>query len=152
MVRGLTNEEVVRRYAAASAAADMAELARLRHPDWTAEWPQSGERVLSTESFAAIVERYPGGRPRTEVTRVVGSEDRWVVTPGNTILRVAGSGDHWWGEWRITYPDGVVYAVVALIELRDGSVHREIVYWAPPFEAPEWRAPFVDRPDATDLG
>ena len=143
-----THEAVVRRYAASLASHDLDELARLRHPDWTVEWPQSGERVHSSESFAAIINAYPGGPPRVEVSRIVGSEDRWVVTPGNTVLRVAGSGDFWWSEWRMTYPDGQEYQVIALIELRDGLVHREVVYWAPPFEAPDWRRPFVDGPAA----
>lgn len=140
-----TNEAIVRRYAASSATNDLEALAQLRHPDWTVEWPQSGERVHSNESFAAIVEAYPGGHPHVEVGRIVGSEDRWVVTPGNTVLRVVGSGDFWWSQWRMTYPDGQEYQVVALIELREGLVHRETVYWAPPFDAPDWRRPFVER-------
>jgi hypothetical protein len=57
-----------------------------------------------------------------------------------------GSGDFWWSEWRLTYPDGAVYLVVDLLELRDGLVHRETCYWAAPFEAPDWRAPWVERP------
>lgn len=145
MAQTLTNQEVVERYARASAGNDLAALERLRHPDWTVDWPQSGERVHGNESFAEIVRLYPGGRPSTEVSRIIGSEDRWVVSPGNTVVKVVGSGDVWWGEWRMTYPDGQVYHVVDLIELRDGLVRRETVYWAPPFEAPAWRSPFVER-------
>jgi ketosteroid isomerase-like protein len=141
-----TNEAIVRRYAASSASNDLDELTRLRHPDWAVEWPQSGERVPTSESFAAIVGAYPGGRPHVEVSRIVGSEDRWFVTPGNTVLRVGGSGDFWWGEWKMTYPDGQEYQVIDLIGLRDGLVHRETVYWAPPFDAPDWRRPFVELP------
>jgi hypothetical protein len=146
LAQTLTAQETVQRYARASAANDLDELARLRHPEWTVDWPQSGERVHGNESFAEIVRNYPGGRPTTELSRIVGSEDRWVLTPGNTVLKVVGSGDVWWGEWRMTYPDGQAYNVVDLIELRDGLVRRETVYWAPPFEAPDWRRPFVDRP------
>jgi hypothetical protein len=141
----LSNEECVRRYATASAAHELEALAPLRHPDWMVSWPQSGESVHGTEAFAEIIANYPGGAPATEITRIVGAEDRWVVTPGNTVLQVAGSGDFWWSEWRLTYPNGEVYLVVDLIELRDGLVYRETVYWAPPFEAPDWRAPWVDR-------
>jgi hypothetical protein len=36
----LTNEECVTRYAAASAAHDIDQLAALRHPDWMVSWPQ----------------------------------------------------------------------------------------------------------------
>jgi hypothetical protein len=147
-VARLTNDECVQRYAAASAAHDIAALAELRHPDWMVYWPQSGERVHGNEAFAEIIANYPGGAPVAEVTRIVGAEDQWVVTPGNTVLKVAGSGDFWWSEWRLSYPDGEVYLVVDLFELRDGLVYRETVYWAAPFEAPAWRAPWVERPGA----
>jgi hypothetical protein len=147
-VSQMTNEECVRQYAAASAAHDLAALAGLRHPEWSVYWPQSGERVHGNEAFAEIIANYPGGAPVTEVTRIVGSEDQWVVTPSNTAMRVAGSGDFWWSEWRLTYPDGDVYLVVDLLELRDGLVWRETCYWAAPFEAPAWRAPWVDRATA----
>ena len=142
----LTNDECVRRYAAASAAHDLAALPALRHPEWTVYWPQSGERVESSQAFAEIIANYPGGAPKAEVTRIIGAEDQWVVTAANTAMRVAGSGDFWWSEWRLTYANGDVYYVVDLLELRDGLVHRETVYWASPFDAPAWRAPWVDRP------
>jgi hypothetical protein len=141
----MTNEECVQQYAAASASHDVDALTALRHPDWMVVWPQSGERVRGTEAWAEIIANYPGGAPRTEIARIVGAEDRWVVTPGNTMLKVAGSGDFWWSEWRLTYPNGDVYLVVDLLELRDGLVHRETVYWAAPFEAPAWRAPWVEQ-------
>jgi hypothetical protein len=140
----LSPEQVVTRYAQSSADVDLDALAVLRHPDWSVVWPQSGERVHSSEAFAEIVRNYPGGTPTTEITRVVGAEDHWVVTAGNTVLKVAGSGDFWWSEWRVTYPDGAVYLCVDLLELRDGLVYRETVYWAAPFEAPEWRSPWVE--------
>ena len=141
----LTNEECVRLYGTAMASFDLDTLTKLRHPDWSTFWPQSGERVHGMHNFAEIIRNYPGGSPKTEITRIVGAEDRWVVTPGNTVLKVAGSGDFWWAEWRITYPGDEVYLSVSLIELRDGLVYRETSYWAPPFEAPAWRAPWVER-------
>ena len=45
----------------------------------------------------------------------------------------------------LDYPDGSSYHVIDLIELRDGLVWRETVYWAAPFEAADWRAPWVQR-------
>ena len=141
----LTNEECVQQYGAAMAAFDLEMLAQLRHPDWSVVWPQSGERVRGNQAFAETIRNYPGGSPRTEVTRIVGTEDRWVVTPGNTVMKVAGSGDFWWAEWRVTYPNEEVYLAVTLIELRDGLVFHETTYWAAPFDAPAWRAPWVER-------
>jgi hypothetical protein len=145
-VSNLTNDQCVRQYAAASAAQNLEALPGLRHPDWMVFWPQSGELVHGSEAFAEIIANYPGGAPKAEVTRIVGAEDQWVVTAANTALRVAGSGDFWWSEWRLTYPNGEVYYVVDLLELRDGLVYRETVYWASPFDAPAWRAPWVERP------
>jgi hypothetical protein len=144
-VARLTNEECVQQYAAASAKHDVPALTALRHPEWMVFWPQSGELVHGNRAWSEMIANYPGGAPKTEITRIVGAEDQWVVTAGNTVLKVAGSGDFWWCEWRITYPNGDVYLVVDLIELRDGLVHRETVYWAAPFEAPEWRAPWVTK-------
>ena len=149
MSEPLSNEAIVEAYAVACGGNDLEAMQRLRHPDWYVEWPQSGEVVRGHESFAAIADNYPGGPPRVELQRLSGSEDRWVVTPGNTVLRVAGTGDFWCGEWRMTYPDGQTYHVVDLIELRDGQVYRERVYWATPFEAPDWRRPYVELPADT---
>ena len=142
-----TNEDIARAYAEAACQFDVAVQDKLRHPGWQASWPQSGERVISKENYRRIVESYPGGRPVGHVQRVVGAEDRWVVTGANTIQRIAGSGDFWWSEWRMTYPDQRTYDCVQLLELRDGLVWRETVYWAEPFAAPDWRSSWVSGPD-----
>lgn len=142
---GSTAEDIVRRYAEAVVQGDLDTLDALRHRDWTCDWPQSGEHIPGAAAWRAIYEHYPGGSPRTEVARLIGPEDRWVVTPSNTVVRVAGCGDFWWSEWTVTYPDGRDYLAVALLALRDGLVHREIVYWSEPFEAPSWRSRWVER-------
>jgi hypothetical protein len=146
----MTNEELVRRYAEAAVRHDFDTLEGLRHPDWTSVWPQSGEIVRGTDNDRAMMEAYPGGKPTLEPTRLVGSEDRWAVSPLGGIYRVAGEGENWWGEYRMTYPDGRTWFTVTLIELRDGKVWRETIYWAEPFEAPEWRAQFVERLPAAE--
>ena len=140
-----SNEQVVHRYSEASVRGDLSAMERLRHADWTSEWPQSGETVRGSEAFRHITEDYPGGMPRSELVRIVGSEDRWAVSPSMSVVRVAGSGDFWWTEWLVRYPDERDYLCVSLVELRDGLVLRETVYWAERFEAPAWRAAFVTR-------
>ena len=138
-----TNDDVARRYAEAAGKLDLDAMAALRHPEWQASWPQSGERIVSSDDYRRIVEEYPGGHPTSHIRRVVGAEDRWVVTPSNTVQHVAGSGDFWWTEWLMTYPDGREYHSVELIELRDGLVWRETVYWSEPFAPPAWRSAWV---------
>jgi hypothetical protein len=145
----MSNEELVRRYAEAVVGHDFAVLDELRHAEWSAHWPQSGEVLHGSANERAMLEAYPGGMPRLETRRLVGSEDRWAVSPLGGVYRVAGEGENWWGEWTMTYPDGRTWLTVVLIELREGKVWRETVYWAEPFEPPAWRAPYVEvvRPD-----
>jgi hypothetical protein len=43
------------------------------------------------------------------------------------------------------YGEGHVFSVVVVFELRDGKIWRDTRYYAEPFEAPEWRAQWVER-------
>jgi hypothetical protein len=119
----------------------------LRHHEWSAVWPQSGEVVRSTADDRQIVLGYPGGHPTLITDRIIGSEDHWVTSPMGGAYRVSGDGDTWWGEWHMTYPDGKTWFTITLIELRDSKIWRETTYWAEPFDAPEWRRKFVERLD-----
>ncbi len=140
-----TNEEIVRSYIAAMEAHDLDGMERLRHEDYVLEWPQSGERIRGAANARAIDEHIPQGLPELESVRIVGSEDQWVTTPAFTIQRVVGSGDTWWADGRVRYPDGSTWHIVSIMELRDGLVHHETNYFAEPFDAPDWRAPWVER-------
>ena len=91
------------------------------------------------------MENWPGGRPSDLSVRVVGSEDQWVATPLNTIHRVVGSGDYLVRRWDEPLPRWSTWFLSVLIQLRDGKVYRETWYFAPPFEAPAWRAAWVER-------
>jgi hypothetical protein len=148
----MTNEELVRAYARAHETHDDAALGAMRAPEWTAEMPQSGERVRGHENDRAIARAWPGGRPNATTTRVLGAEDRWVTTSAWTLQRVAGSGDMWWLEADASYPDGSDWSIVILVELRDGKVMRERWHFGQPFEAAAWRAPFVERLDPNEAG
>jgi hypothetical protein len=145
-----SNEDIVRRYFAAHAAHDYDTVGRLRHADWITEWPQSRERVRGVANDRAIMDNWPGGPPNNEEIRIVGSEDRWVLTPLNTIQRVVGSGDFWWGDGMAVYPDGSTWYVVGMLQLRDNKVSRETWYFGAPYEAPAWRAQWVERMDGGD--
>lgn len=140
-----SNEEVVRRYFEAHRVHDYDTVGALRHPDWAQEWPQSGERVRGHANDRAIMDHWPDGLPEAEGIRLVGSEDRWVTTPANTIHRIVGSGDTWWADGTASYPDGSTWFFASLITLRDGMIHRETWYFAQPLEAPAWRAAWVER-------
>jgi hypothetical protein len=140
-----SNEDVVRAYMDAHAAHDYDAVATYRDADWTTEWPQSGERVRGSANDRAIMDNWPGGLPVGNGLRIVGSEDRWVMTPLLTLQRMTGSGDTWWVDGKAAYPDGTEWFAVVLMELRQGRIYRERWYFGPPLEAPEWRAAWVER-------
>jgi hypothetical protein len=141
----VTNAEIVRAYLAAIVDRDYDTQAELRHEEWTAVWPQSGEIVRGNANMRAILENYPGGPPTVTPGRLVGSEDRWVVTPLGGAYRIAGEGENWWGDWPITYSDGRRWMVVTLMELREGKIFRETSYWSEPFAPADWRAQWVEQ-------
>ena len=141
----MTNEEVVRAYVEATVAGDLNAQEAARHPDWSVDWPQSNEQVTDRDAYRQIISNYPGGAPTSRITRIAGTEDRYVVTPSGTLARIGGHGDFWVGEWEVAYPDGVTYVCVALMELSGGTVRHETVYWAPRFDAPAWREQWVVR-------
>jgi len=143
----LSNEQVIHTYLDAHMRHDYAALGELRAADWLEEWPQSGERVRGHANDLAIMTNWPGGSPAAGKPRIVGSEDRWVVSPSWTYERIVGSGDTWWADAVGKYPDGSTWFVVGMFEVRDGKVRRETWYFAPLLEAPEWRSEWVERMD-----
>jgi ketosteroid isomerase-like protein len=144
MTSGTSNRDVVERYAAALPA-DYDALDGLRHADFVEEWPQSGERIRGHAKYRAIHESYPGGQPSASGRKVRGSEDKWVITPSYTPLRIVGTGDTYLIEARIHYAEGDSAHFVGIVELRDGKIVRQTSYFAMPFEAPAWRAAHVER-------
>ena len=138
---------VVERFARALQNKDFDELEALVTDDFTDEMPQSGERVRGKANELALVRNYPGGvgtiDPKS--ARLVGAEDRWVLTPTFAPLRIEGSGDVYTYVGTATYANGETWQIIQIIELRQGKIARTTTWYAAPFEAPAWRTPFVER-------
>jgi hypothetical protein len=62
------------------------------------------------------------------------------------VRRIAGEGNLWVTEYVITYAGTRAYTV-SIMEFRDGKVSHETQYFADPFDAPAWRAQWVERED-----
>jgi ketosteroid isomerase-like protein len=111
--------------------------------DFIQEWPQSGERIRGFANVRAVLANYPG-LPDVDVQRVRGSEDRWLLTPSFTLLRVTGTGDQYTTESLVRYPNGETWHSVSIFEFRDGKIARETSYFAAPFPPAKWRSPWVE--------
>ncbi len=91
-----SGRSVVERFARALQNKDFDELEALVTDDFTDEMPQSGERVRGKTNQLAILRNYPGGVGTIDPgsARLVGAEDRWVMTPSFTALRGVGRRLH----------------------------------------------------------
>ena len=99
--------------------------------DFVEDWPQSGER-LTREATLRLAEHYP---------------EMSGTSPKMTYKRMLGGGDVFVVEGTIDYGDGVPVSYVGIGEMRGDKVFRMTEYFANPFEAPAWRADFVERMD-----
>jgi ketosteroid isomerase-like protein len=138
------NREVIARFYTALNARRIEDLAALVDPDVIQEWPQSGERIRGLKNMCAVIENFPDP-PRVDVQRILGDEDKWVLTPTWTPLRTSGTGDTYTCECRIAYPNGEVWSNVTIVKFRSGKVVHMTEYFAAPFPAAEWRAPWVEK-------
>jgi hypothetical protein len=100
---------------------------RIRHEEYTMEWPQSAERLRGRQKMKAFVESNAGSRPPRWPRRVLVREGLWVV------------------EGSVDYGGGREGAFVLILELRDGKVFKEMRYYADRFEASEERARWFER-------
>jgi SnoaL-like domain len=114
--------------------------------DCVHEYPQSGERIVGLANIRAIFENYPGGLVGQDLTtlQVSGDDGRWLLAPNFTLVRITGSGNSYTSALRVRYPDGSMWYVITMFELLDGKMIRGSLYFAPFFDPPEWRKPYVE--------
>jgi hypothetical protein len=101
---------------------------RIRHDEYTMEWPQSGERLRGRQTMKAFTESNAGLRPPRWPRRVLVRKGLWVVE---------GSVDYGSGGRDLDF--------VLILELREGKVFKETRYYAEPFEASEERTRWFER-------
>jgi ketosteroid isomerase-like protein len=97
----------------------------LMHDDYAEEYPQSGERIRGKDNARAVYERYPS-------------------MPDLIDYSYKLEGDLAVIEMILDY-DGQRMNVCEIVEFEDGKIKRGRGYFAEPFEAPEWRAQWVER-------
>ena len=119
------------RHWAASAAGDQVAEHEIYHDDAVCEYPQSGEVIHGRRNLQALRSHHPG-RPS-----------------GFVVRRIVGEGNFWVTEYVITYEGKRAYTV-SIMEFRDGKVSHETQYFADPFDAPAWRAQWVERGVGSD--
>lgn len=106
---------------------DWAAAAALFDEAYELEWPQSGELIRGRANFVAVNASYPAaGRWRFAVERL--------VVEGETAVT------------DVSITDGAVSArAITFSTVRQGRIVRQVEYWPDSYEAPAWRAQWVER-------
>jgi hypothetical protein len=98
--------------------------------DMVQEWPQSGERIRGKANLKRINENYSSATG---------------TSPKAKLRRISGEGDIRTIEMTIDYGDGTPVSYVGIAEFKNGKLAKMTEYFANPFEAPAWRADFVEK-------
>jgi hypothetical protein len=110
----------------ASAAGDLEVEHSIYDENAVCEYPQSGERICGREDLKSLRGHHPG-RPG-----------------GFSVRRISGSGNLWVTEYLINYEGKPVYTV-SIMEFEKGKCRHETQYFGDPFDAPPWRAQWVEQ-------
>lgn len=121
------SKQAIERFWATMQTNDFKRAGKFLHDDFILEWPQSRERIRGRANFVAINENYP-------------AHGRWVFT----VRRILAEGDQIVSDVDVT--DGVITGrVITFSTLRDGKILRQTEFWPDSFEAPDWRAGWVEK-------
>jgi ketosteroid isomerase-like protein len=116
--------KLVEDHHSASARGDMDAVHAIYHDDAVIEYPQSGERILGREKLRRLRESHP-------------------AKLDFSVQRIVGFGDLWITEYVIRY-DGKPVNTVSIMVFDGDRVARETLYFADPFDPPEWRSEWVE--------
>jgi ketosteroid isomerase-like protein len=120
-------KRVVAAFWAAMETNDWRAAGELLADEYVLEWPQSGELIRGRENFAAMNAAYPAsGRWRFTVHRLLAEGEEAVSDVGVTDGAITGRA-------------------ITFSTVRAGRIVRQVELWPDPFEAPEWRAQWVER-------
>ena len=123
----MDSREIIEQFWLRMESNDFYAASELLHDDFTLDWPQSGERIRGKENFAAINTAYP-------------AEGKWHFT----INRLLVEGDAVVTDISVT--DGKRHdRVITFSTIRDGKIWKQVEFWPESFEAPAWRAQWVER-------
>ncbi len=119
-------------------------------PDSIIEWPQSRERIRGYRALQQIMQAYPGGAVEPAITKAQfaeGDEAEFLMTPMFTVVRTEAAGDHATSMITTRYPDGSDWYIITIAKARDGKIVHSTQFFAPMYEAPEWRKQWVEQMD-----
>jgi limonene-1,2-epoxide hydrolase len=121
------NRSAVERFWAALERKDFDSAGKELHSEFSESYPQSGEQIVGRDNFLGMLKAFPGF-PDVEVRSHIGRGDLWVT---HAVFDYAHDGTSLWENCEVQ-------------EMRDGKIWRITAFFGAPFDAAEWRKPFVE--------
>ena len=123
----MNNKQILENFWRTMETNDFHAACQLLHDDYTLEWPQSGERIVGKDNFAAVNTNYP-------------AEGTWHFR----INHMLAEGDVVVTDVSVT--DGKVFGrAITFSTVCDEKIWKQIEFWPEPFEAPAWRAQWIQK-------
>ena len=126
MSQNKVNESVIERLISCINDHKIEVMDELFHDDAIMDWPQSGEKVVGADNRRGIYKSFP---------------QLPIITP----RRMVSDGDLVVAEASLNYGSGPDFKTVFIFEFKDGKIAKETAYWSESFEAPAWRAKWVEK-------
>ena len=144
----MSNRRVLERMWNAFREGDLETYENCYADDVVVRYPQSGEVIRGRENYMATLRNYPTTLPAGTEGEVSGTEDvvtrDWSTPVLFRSMTIEADGDTLVGNAVLEYPNGDVYHSVSVFEISHGKVIKETTWFGAPFEAPEWRSPWVE--------
>jgi ketosteroid isomerase-like protein len=125
MPQNKANEVIIERLIQCINTKKVEVMDELFHDDAVMDWPQSGEKIIGAKNRRSIYQAFP-------------------KLPTITPRRIISDGDLVVAEATMDYGSSVSKAVF-IFEFKDGKIATETAYWSEPFDAPAWRAKWVEK-------
>ena len=123
----MNSKQILENFWATMETNDFRAASQLLHDDYVLDWPQSGERILGRENFAAINTNYPAeGKWHFEIHHILAEGDTAVTDVSVRDEKTTGRA-------------------ITFSTIREGKIWKQVEFWPDPFEAPKWRAQWVHR-------
>ena len=125
MAQNKANETIIERLIACINDRKIEVMDELFLDDAVMDWPQSNEKVVGAENRRGIYQSFP-------------------QLPTITPRRMISDGELVVAEATLDY-GGPTYKTVFIFEFSDGKIAKETAYWGEAFEAPAWRAQWIEK-------
>ena len=142
------NRDVILRFFEMTNTGDVESMEEVYDEEMLTLHPQTRERIQGLEAHRLMARGFQelGGITISEKERefLGGDEERYLLTPLFTMVKIQGTGETLVVTAKMRYPDGSDWYNIGLTTFRRGKLLKRVLFFAPTFDPPDWRAQWVE--------